>query len=211
MEPLLFPTTNLSESDVQSISGIYHALKKTWPVTFATGFNRDIKQFDSFGNREIGSLGPVICLNKNSTPAYLTFIQFNYKLQTSFRGTMRDPDASYTEGQTWGMIFLKEDYGHVLIRPERMADRICELISHQELNFEDDKEFNRKFHVLTNDEAKARSGLTPHFRDCLRDIQVKDFVIEIMGNSLIMGDNKIIQQETAITMAGFLDRLSRAV
>jgi hypothetical protein len=56
--------------------------------------------------------------------------------------------------------------------------------------------------------GKARSLMTLTFRNLIRSIRIKDFVIEIIDDELIIGDNKNMTADTAEMMAKFLSTLS---
>jgi hypothetical protein len=48
----------------------------------------------------------------------------------------------------------------------------------------------KKFYVVTNDELKAKSRLTNTFRTEFENIQIKDFVVEIFNDQLIIGNRE---------------------
>jgi hypothetical protein len=205
MTPLLFPTHDLDETDVVSITEIYNQLERDYTAKFDLDFTFETKEWEVFSGYDKTNFGPVLSLQKNGDPFYLNFLQVEYAI---FRG--RYSSSASMELQTWGRLTLKKDYGHILIRPETFRDKIQEWIHPVELDFEDDKAFSNAFYVLSNDEAKARLNMTPAFRNSIRDIPLTEFIIEIMGNTLLIGNNKVIQLETATAMAAFMEKLASA-
>ena len=73
-----------------------------------------------------------------------------------------------------------------------MPDKVRELLHHAELDFGDDKAFSSQLYVLANEEEKARMLLEPALRLAIMRLQLKDFMIEIINNMMIIGDNSII-------------------
>jgi len=205
MSPLLFPTLDLPEKEVGLITEVYHTLKPGHPdAAFDFDFQPQLSNFESItGYYTDNRLGPALRLDTASPHKYLCFLNLTYRgLQGKYTSGV------YTEYQTWGVSFLKGDYGHILIRPETTLDKIRELLHHAELDFEDDKAFSSRFYVLANDEGKARILLGPAVRQKMLDLQLKDFTLEIIDNMMIIGDNKCIDPATAGEIASFLYKLS---
>lgn len=82
------------------------------------------------------------------------------------------------------------------------------LIHPVELHFKNDKEFNNKFNVVANDKDKATAAMTSNFRDVIRNIKMDDFVIEIMNNTLIIGNIQLIDPQQTIELAQIASKLS---
>lgn len=153
MQPLLFPTFDLSEEQVGLITRVYGMLKSV--------------SYDGLPGRSYAA-----------------------------------PDHS--DVQTWGIAMLQRKYGHVLIRTETMVDKIRELIHHAEIDFEDDKAFSNQFYVLANAEDDARKLLGPSMRQMIAGLRLKDLMIEVVDDVMIICDNKNIDPTTAVEMASFL-------
>jgi len=205
MAPLLFPTFDLTEKEVTQITEIYHSLKPRYPdAAFDFDFHPQFSNFESITGYYTNSrLGPVLRLDTASPCKYICFLKLGYQGLES-----RYSSGACAEFQTWGVSFLKRNCGHILIRPETTLDKIRELLHHAELDFEDDKAFSSRFYVLTNDEGKARTLLGPALRQKIVDLQLKDFMIEIIDNRMIIGDNKCIDPATAGEIASFLYKLA---
>ena len=75
-------------------------------------------------------------------------------------------------------------------------------------NINNIKEFSRKFHVVTNDEAKAKIQMTEAFRENIKQIMLDEFIIEISENKLIIGDKKVVSMESTLAFADYLFRIA---
>lgn len=200
--PHLFPTFDLDKNEVDAITEIYETLQPSYTAEFDPDYTFEAKKFEAFRGYDKANISPVLCLNKSF---YLAFTQVTYSI---FRG--KYSSGSHAEMQVWGTVPLKKNYGHILIKPETLLDKVCEWIHHVEIDFEDDAAFSNKFYVIATDEEKARSNMTTAFRNYIMDIPIKEFVIEIIDNLFIIGNNKIIQPEETIAMAKFLDKIARS-
>jgi len=207
MEELLFPTKDISEQNVQSITEIYKELKTKHQVEFDFNFTVDLRQFELFRPDEIDHFGPVIKLFDEQKTFYLVFVEVSYKIGTGARY------SSYEgrEYQTWGVMNLRNKYGHVLIKPETILDKIHDLINPIDLDFADDKDFSRHFYVVTNDALKANSLLSVSCRNCVMNTRSMELIIEVIDNQLIIGNKKIIQTGSAIDLVNFMSSLSNSI
>lgn len=206
MNTLPFSTHELTEADVESILGVYNKLKVSFSAEFDFYFDPNFKEFWLFSHCESYHIGPVIRLQNNATNFYLTFTQVAYKASYANK-SVYPPIKEY---QTWGVALLKNNFGHILIKAETLLDKIHDLINPVELDFEDDKEFSKKFYVATNDKLKASLQMSQSFRNLIKNIQSKNFVIEIINNTLIIGNKKVVEIETSLDFVEFLDKVSRS-
>jgi hypothetical protein len=207
---MLFPTFDLTQTEVERITEVYNSIKASYPEA---GFNPDFQpQLSNYeavrGSYTSVECGPALCLDESagaSNPGkYLCFVKLAYHIG----GGGYIPSGPSWDTQTWGFAVLRQKYGHVLIRPETALDKIRELLHHAELHFEDDKAFSRQFYVLANEEEKARMLLGPALRGAIMSLRLRDFVIEVIDNLMIIGDNKSVDPATAAEIAAFLYRLS---
>ena len=202
MNQLPFPCYDMAESDIQMILTINDEIKNRCSASFDFDFTFDFKKYDSFSYNDVGRINPVISLNNNKS--YFAFVETSYTLSTASRGGNR----TYNEFQLWGIVLLKKDYGHLLIRTETFLDKVRELIAHVELNFEDDKEFSKKFYVLANDKTKAELLITQSFRNLIQKIKEKEFIIEIVESKLIIGNKKIPDIQSTLCFLDFMKKVS---
>ncbi|HNU89573.1 MAG TPA: hypothetical protein PKJ94_14835 [Ferruginibacter sp.] len=196
---------DIGESDINAIIEIHDKLKLTYFAEFDRDFTFNYKELELFKANSINDLGPVICIKNSFRSFHLAFIEISYRVGA---GSRYSP-GTHTEYQTWGITSLKNAYGHILIKPETFLDKIHELINSVELDFEDDREFSKKFYVVTDDPLKARLQLNQTFRDHIMNIQAKEFFIEIIGNKLIIGNKKVIEPSSAIVFTEFMNKISR--
>ena len=204
MTSMPFSTLDLQASEIDTIKTIFSSLEKKFDVSYDTNFPYDFAPLEIFRNRKIDT-GPAICINNSLQSFDLIFIQVGY----SYSYARKYSYGLTYEYQTWGVIKLKYDFGHILIKPESLLDKIHELINPMEMDFTDDAEFSKAFYVVTDDEVKARLLLTQSFRTCIKKLVVKDFIIEILADKLIIGNRKTIQSDSAIDLTDFMDNLSR--
>jgi hypothetical protein len=203
MMKLPFVSYNMSKQQIQSVLDISEVLKKNHGVAFDPDFTCDLKCFASFENNDIVDSGPFLKITNPRGSFHLGFFQVGYKINIGRNG------CSETTGfQNWGILNLQKDYGHILIKPETLLDKIHNLIHHIELDFEDDPEFNRKFYVLCEDKTKTFLYLTPPFSVAIKAITTPDFIIEILGNTLIIGNEKPTECESAEAFVEFFTRLT---
>lgn len=205
MTPIPFSTYDMSEAEAQQQFEIYTALKSNYDTEIDSDFSINIRDFDIFNSNELNSHGAIFRITNNSRPFYLEFIEILYRT-----GGQRYSSGIHVEYQTWGIINLKSSFGHILIKPETFLDKVHDLINPVDIDFEDDKEFSKKFLVVTNDKVKAQMQMTKNFRDCIMQIQLKEFIIEIVDNKLIIGDKKIVSLESALEFAKYLNNLAAA-
>ena len=60
----------------------------------------------------------------------------------------------------FGHLSTKKDFGHTLIRPETLADKISELFNPVEIDIKGYRKFSNKYYVLSNDKQKFLSSIS---------------------------------------------------
>ncbi len=204
MSDIPFSTMDLQSSEIEAISDIFDRLEKTFSVSYDTNFSYDFDTLEIFQNREV-MVGPAIKITNSFQSFDLVFINIGYTY-----GYVRQYNPSLTyEYQTWGVITLQDDLGHILIKPETLLDKIHELINPIEIDFKEDLEFSKRFFVVTDNESRARSGMNQAFRTVIKKLDVQDYIIEIRQNKLIIGNRKRIDADSAIQFANFMDLISK--
>lgn len=162
-----------------------------------------ISQFETLKTYSMVVLSETICLRNNQSNSYLSLLSISNTYKN-----IKSPqlESSFTEQEIIGFATLKNDYGKVLIRPETIADKINELIYKLEIDFEFDKEFSRKYYVLTNNEEKLRKNISAEFLSITR--KYKGLEIEIEGNSLLVRLKKQFTIETGEIIANFITEIN---
>lgn len=79
--------------------------------------------------------------------AYLTFYQVSYKIKNG------KYDIGNDELQTIGIKKLKTSYGHIIIRPEFIIDKIAEIFYQKEIDFTAYPIFSDNYYVLISNET----------------------------------------------------------
>jgi len=207
MKELLFPTKDISDNDIRTITEIYNAVKVGRQAEFDFDFNIDFRQFHLFSFDTIRHFGPVIKVWGAQKSFYLVFVQVLYRVGTGGRA----PQRSSSDYQLWGVMNLKNKYGHVFIKPETILDKIKDMVNPIDIDIPADPEFSKHFYVVATDEAKAASLLGASFRDCIKNTRPGDLMIEAIDDKIIIGDEKVIQTETAIDIVNFMNSLPNAL
>lgn len=198
MHNLPFDSINISSAELQALEDIYAALTAKFTITLPDDVDLPIDDFDLFNYHPDKTIGGILELNHSTNACYLVFIKVHSIYYT------RDGHADdYYNYRVYGYIKSKKDFGRVLIRRENFADKVISLVHHVELDFEDDKPFNHKFYVCTNNEQKAQLAMNWNFRNAVMDIQSENMVIEAVNNVLIVGNNdlfvdKVVEQANVL-------------
>jgi len=85
------------------------------------------------------------------------------------------------------------DAGHIMLRPETLADKINELFKRVELDFPGDRLFSRKHYVLADDASSAERLLTLDVRRCLNAIP--HVALESRAGSTLLAPLAVAQPE----------------
>jgi len=200
-------TSALSSYDInidveKNILDAFNNLKSIYTVEFNTEFMFDINQYSTFYNKELNYFGPVIKNTTDDTPFYICFIELIIPY-------MSRSSIFELEYQSWGVFDLKRKYPRIEIRTETFLDKIHEFINPIELDFADDKEFSKKFFVITEDKQKAELYLDPFLRKAILEIEESEINIEIRDSQLIIGNKKILTTNFVLEASKFLSKLSK--
>ena len=198
----LFDTTGLCSADIDSFQETYDLVKKRSDVSVTGHINFHLEQFEVFkGYLDISLRGSYVVKHLNNS-SYMLFIQSHFGPMGAY-----GRNSGY-ECQIWGLAYLKQNFGRVLIRRETLADKLVELVHPVELDFKEDKAFSDTFYVLVNDHQKAELAINRNFRNAVMDIREDDFIIEIVDHTLIIGNRKPVSAEKAVHLADFVARVS---
>jgi hypothetical protein len=129
---------------------------------------------------------------------YLAFAQMEYtRLNRGKYVLHSDPSR---ELQAYIIVKLSKDYGHFLIKKESFANKVMEIFQPLELDFADDPAFSKKFYVLSKDKEKTISFIGAKFRDRLKSLKDGDAFIEVLNNTMLIGNGKPAGDETLIEL-----------
>jgi len=201
MHNLPFNTVSLAADDVQALEDAYNALKAKFKIGLPDS-KSPINKFELFNNGQAESVSGTLLLNSPATDCYLSFV----KVRSQF--TAGRTHLDYLKCQSWAFVDLKHDFGRVLIRRETFTDKVLQLVNHIELKFKDDKVFSSNFYVVTNDAGKANAAITQGFRDVIKDNMYSNFVIEIIGNILVIRNSQPVDTEQTVNLAEFACKIA---
>ncbi len=159
--------------------------------------------FDSFKPYSMVVLSEIIGLVSQGRKSWLALLSINH---TAKAIRLPQHEQKLTEYELVGIAILKRDYGKVYIRPETLGDKISELFVHEEVDFEAEPEFSRKYYVLTNNEENLRKTVAPRF---LRIIaRFDELEIEIQGKALVVRLRKAFTPEIGKLIAEFVAEIN---
>ena len=195
---------NLINLSLQPFLSNYNLLSAK--ETEETMVQNHLSSFDSYQEYTMIVISETVKLVKNHNQSFLSLLNINY----SFKGR-KIPQNTQEECvyEVIGLAELRKDYGRVLIRPETIADKIAEIFEHVELDFNTDKEFSRKYYVLSNNESKFRMQVTTPFLNCIAKFD--NLEIEINGTILIVRTRKPFSSEIAKSIADFLSDINNGL
>ncbi len=205
MENYPFDTGGLEQETIDLYYDTYKALRENLEVCGTGTIDFHLEQFEVFRDSvNINLLASLAVKQQNGNDCYVLFVEKHYKSIGAKGGVFESEDF-----QTWVVVYLKNDFDRVLIRRETLTDKLIELIHPVELDFEDDKAFSDTFYVLVNDRNKALRGIDRSFRNAVMDLRHDDFVIEIIGHTLIAGRKGPTMPGMAVHLAEFAERLCK--
>ena len=159
----------------------------------------NLSRFETFENYSLALLTEAVEINKNGNSSYLLLLN----LQTTVKG-VRIPQNGTTisDYELIGLAVLKKKYGMVLIKPETIEDKINDLFSHVDIDFDFDKEFSKKYCVIANNESLFRNNISTQFIKTIRD--VNGLEIEMNDNILIVRLRKQYTAENGEIITKFI-------
>lgn len=159
----------------------------------------NLSRFDSLENYSLALLTEAVEIQKNGISSYLLLLN----LQTILKGT-RTPqnETTISDYELIGVAILKKKYGRVLIKPETIEDKINDLFSHVDIDFDFDKEFSKKYCVIATNEFLFRNNISTQFIETVR--VVDGLEIEIDDNILIARLRKQFTPENGEIIARFI-------
>jgi hypothetical protein len=203
---LPFDLMSLGADDVQSLEDTYKALRAKFNISLSDDAGIHLKQFELFNTDPGKTIGGTLLVNTPANNLHLAFIKIHYSHYNVNRTTTTD----YYRYQVWAFINTKADFGRVLIRHETFNDRIVGLLHPCELDCPDDKPFNHKFYVVTNDEQKALSAMNWNFRNAVMNMG-DDMMMETEGHTIIIGNNVPVEAEQTVRLVEFAAKVAAVV
>ena len=205
MKNLPFNIDGLSGDDLQVLEDTYNALKARFSIDINCNIHFDVKKFDLTADPDTTyttAIGGTLMVN-SSSPFYLVFLKThhsNYNTRSATR-------SEWYKYSVWAYLITDKDFGRLLIRRETFNDRIVALLHPCEMKFPDDKSFEHKFYVVTNDDQKAHLALNWNFRNAVMDMG-DNMVLETEGKSLIIGSHSEINTDQTIQLTEFATKIA---
>ena len=169
----------VSWEDEEMVLETIDELKSKYSVEEAGGPIAQLDAFHLLSNFASAREYRTFRVARQSAATYVSFIQ----LQSAY--STKSGPAIRTYMQAYVFVPLSRNYGHLVIKKETLRDKLNELFQPLELDFEDDKEFSRRFYVLAKEKDKALYLLTPNFRDELKKIH-PDVYIEVINEVMMI-------------------------
>jgi hypothetical protein len=135
--------------------------------------------------------------------SFLALLNFNYTVKP-VKYPLHEINENYAE--IIGIVRLAKDYGRVFIRPETIEDKISELFSRTEVDFENETRFNRKYFTLADQEQRLKTQVSSHFLNTIAKFD--DLEIEINGHDLFVRTRHPNTPEVATILAEFLAEIN---
>ena len=202
MSNFLFDTDGLETAHVESFDATCKALKDQHRVEIPGHINFQLEQFDLLRGYSEVNTRDVFALKNGGSDSYMLF------LELGTNSVNKGQFKHHNQYQPWALTYLRQNFGRVIIRTETFLDKLKEFVLPIELDFKDDKPFSNRFYVLTDDRHKAEKAMNQQFRDAVMEIEEKDFIIEIVEHTLIIGNRKPILPEHACYLADFVTKLA---
>ena len=162
-----------------------------------------ISRFESLENYSLVLLSEAVEIKNNENSSFLLLLN----LHTTFKG-IRTPqnETDISDYELIGLVLLKKKYGKVLIRPETIEDKINDLFTHLDIDFDFDKKFSRKYCVLADNESQFRNTISKQFIETIREINGLE--VEINENVLIVRLRKQFTPENGEIIAHFITAIN---
>ncbi len=199
MDKLPFETSGLKDNEIELLQDTYNLLESMYPIRYDKDYTYNLKDLEILSDYKRADIFAPFNLGSDNS-AYITFTESEY----TFRGSAKGGDMEAIEYQTWAIAPLTKNYGHIIIRPETFIDKIQNFFQHQKVDFSNDQAFNRRFFVLAKDKEMALLDLSNSFRELLLNFELKDFIIEILNNRLIIGNKMEMEPKQACYFAEFV-------
>lgn len=191
----------ISKEEEILLNELFDSFSTNCTVSINSNFSFDFKKYKIFSH--YSSIKPLLCFDLSSENQNFQIIIVNVEYR--FIGG-RFGDKVISENQIWGLKRLKDDYGNVIIREEKIEHKILELFHKTEIDFKEDKIFSDRFYVESDNETKTRLALNRNIRNIFSSIPYEEnFIIEILNDELIIGNRKSINLLNSNQIANFLN------
>lgn len=194
--------TNLSE---MSLFGVEEFLRNTCNLKDADEtIQRVLEQVISssallefYDRKEMG--WPLQIMAGDEGRMYFVLTEVSYKLNYGKRR------SDYTEIQAIVIKVLDSDYGHMLIRPETLEDKVLEWFKRTEMDFPGHSKFSSRYFCVTKDNSLAVQFLTDSRLDLISS--QKEIFMEVRNNILLAKYARIVSETDCASLIGFITKI----
>jgi hypothetical protein len=172
--------------DEKLLQEFWESLKRSFQVSRSSKVVRDstaasLRRFETFRDYEDITLMDSWMVSDGTAKTELCFVMTVATISVGGKYSVRN----VREETRWPAVVLRlpTDFGSVLIRPETIVDKMMELFSSSEIDFDEHPEFSRRYYVLVSDETKARLGFKMPLLDAFN--AEDDLRVEIHGDLLL--------------------------
>lgn len=99
---------------------------------------------------------------------------------------------------------LSKEAGHVMIRPERLSDKIVDLFTKRDLDFDSHREFSRKYYLTTSNKALTNRMFSYDFLESVNTF--RKIFVEICDDRLIITHKTETPPEKIIPLIEFVKK-----
>jgi len=191
----------LSGADVQILEDTYSALRAKFNIGLECNLHFDINKFELTANPDT-KIGGMISVN-STAPFHLVFMRKLYRASEAKGGIERE----WYKYSVCAVIDLKTDFGRILIRRETFNDRLVALLHPCEMKFPDDKPFEHKFYVVTNDDTKAHLAMNWNFRNAVMEMG-DNLMLETDNKTLIISDQMTVDVNQTVQLVEFANKIA---
>ncbi|MCU4163776.1 hypothetical protein [Carboxylicivirga caseinilyticus] len=188
---------NLNESDRNEwlkVKDISSELRKHYQITGTR--NPLIKKFHLFADKQKPIFFNSWRVNSASNSFSLCLIEY----QTSYQSVSTFGASTHTSNDKYffGHLSIMKDFGHTLIRPETLGDKIAELFNPVEIDIKGYWKFSNKYYILSNEKEKFLGSLTGKFIKYLENLRKPE--IEFYGHECLFRLDKAIDLKQTIEL-----------
>lgn len=114
--------------------------------------------------------------------------------------------SSYnSETRAIGFKKLRSSYGHIIIRPETLEDKLRDIFEHSDIDFKEFPKFSSKYFFVSSDKSLANLFATP--QRLKRIEQCNEIFIEIQDNVLLSKFSRKINLEDFAALNDFIKEI----
>ena len=185
------PITNEDEEKWNGYKAAVLSLENEY--SFKSSNNPNLNLFYLFNTKESAKILNTWQVFENEDYFKLIMLQYNSFIDAA--GPTGGSRSYKSDGYLYGIISTKLNYGHVLIRPEKILDKVIEIFNPVELDFPHHKKFSRQFFVLSDNQRFVLQNFNFEILEFLSSF--KKLELEIVKNHCLFRLEKSINKKEA--------------